>query len=193
MRSSPIEFESKTEARRYLRQKRAEIAEADKTSLDTRICDCLCREIKADTVLVFCPVGTEPNILPFAERLLERGARIAFPISRTDTLELDFRYVSTLADLSVGAYGIREPKERCEKVTDLSGAVCIVPALGFDARGMRIGYGKGYYDRFLAKAGVCAVGVTYSELILQRLTTDKNDIAVDTIITERGVILPNAR
>jgi 5-formyltetrahydrofolate cyclo-ligase len=142
---------------------------------------------------MFYPVKGEPNILPFAEKLLKSGVHVAFPISLTDTYELDFRYVNSLEEMVDGAYGIPEPKRDAPRFDANGKCVCLVPALAFDRHGMRIGYGKGFYDRFLAKHNVIKVGVCYEKFICDVLPTDKNDICVDTIITEKGVILPDER
>ena len=146
--------------------------------------------INAPTVLFFCPLSTEPDIIPVAKKLLAIGKRIAFPISLTTTYELEFKYVERLEDLVLGAYGIKEPPKDALSVTDFSDALCLVPALAFDKRGFRLGYGKGYYDRFLRASKVKSAGVVYSEFITDRLSVDKHDMSVDIIFTEKGVEIP---
>ena len=92
-----------------------------------------------------------------------------------------------------GAYGIPEPSDKMEVVTDFSECICIVPGLVFDLSGHRLGYGKGYYDRFLKDFTGYSVGLVYSEFILDKLPCEPTDRAVDLMITERGIILPNER
>ncbi len=191
MQLSQTDFKDKAEARAHFRRVRAELSDGERTSFDKAICQKLIETVKADTVLLFYPVKGEPDILPFAKHLLKNGVRVAFPISVTDTCELDFRYVEKLEDMSVGAYGIHEPKSNSKKVLCTNECVCVVPALAFDERGMRIGYGKGYYDRFLATSHTYNVGVAYSVCTCRSLPTNKNDICVDTIITEKGVMRAN--
>ena len=193
MRSSQTEASQKTEVRRLLINRRNNISPEEKAKLDAALCDSL-RLIahKADVWLLFYPIKNEPDLLAFAEYLLSVGKQVAFPISLTDTCRLDFRLVDSLSQMKVGAYGIPEPPQCCRKVENFDGAMCIVPALSYDTRGFRIGYGKGYYDRFLSKHKPMTVGICYGSLICDRLPTDKNDVPVDMIITESGVTVPNA-
>lgn len=82
----------------------------------------------------------------------------------------------------------REPDvNKCKEVDDFSKSICIVPAIAYDKFGYRLGYGKGYYDRFLsAYHGIC-IGVQYDELVCEKLFIDKYDVPVDYIITQNGV------
>ena len=144
-----------------------------------------------ETVLLFFPVKGEPDILPLAQRLVENGKKIAFPISHTTTCTLEFKVVSDTDELVRGAYGIPEPPTGAKTLTDTSRCACLVPALGFDRRGMRIGYGKGYYDRFLSCFEGVSVGIAFADFVTDRLPCDQTDIPVKMIVTERGVILPD--
>ncbi len=193
MQSSQTDFATKAEAREFFRKTRKSLTDTQRAQLDANICEQLKKQVCAKTVLLFYPVKGEPDILPFAEHLLSRGVRVAFPISLPDTCELDFRYVRSLADLRTGTYGIPEPSGEAESVIFPCDCVCVVPALAYDLHGARIGYGKGYYDRFLAKVQAHSVGVAYSICTCDALPTNKNDICVDTIITEKGVMRINER
>ena len=193
MRSSQTEAFEKSQLRRLLINKRGSISSEEKARLDSALCAELIRLAnKADVWLLFYPIKNEPDLLAFAEYLLSVGKQVAFPISLTDTCRLDFRLVDSLSQMKAGAYGIPEPPECCRKVEIFDGAMCIVPALSYDTRGFRIGYGKGYYDRFLSRYKPTTVGICYGSLICDRLPTDPTDIPVDMIITESGVTVPNA-
>lgn len=193
MRSSQTEASQKSQLRRLLINRRGIISPEEKAALD----DALCHELmlmahKADVWLLFYPIKNEPDLLAFAEYLLSVGKQVAFPISLTDTCQLDFRLVDSLSQMKAGAYGIPEPPECCRKVENFDGAMCVVPALSYDSRGFRIGYGKGYYDRFLSRHKPTTVGICYSSLMTDRLPADPTDIPVDMIITESGVTVPDA-
>ena len=188
--------EQKNALRREAREYRKNLVPQKKAEMDSALCkNILAQEVirRAKTVLLFSPVKGEPDIMPITEALLSLGVQVAFPISHTDTLTLDFRYVSSQGELISGAYDIPEPPAHAKRVTNTDGAVCLVPALVYDRRGMRIGYGKGYYDRFLSGSRVLSVGVAYSELVTDTLPCEPTDVAVDMIITESGVILPNEK
>lgn len=146
----------------------------------------------ADTVMIFYPVGSEINILFLFELAKKRGKRIAFPRSLSGGI-LDFRYVGSLDELTDVKYNIPEPSEKAEHVADLSRSICITPALAFDKYGYRIGYGGGYYDRFLADYKGYSVGVAYDGMILDSLPICSNDLPVDIIITERRRICPRKK
>ena len=188
--------EQKGELRRMAREYRKSLDIQKKAEMDSALCKSILSQKAVRTakaVLMFSPVKGEPDIMPIADALLTEGVRVAFPISHTDTLTLDFRYVSSTKQLITGAYGIPEPPTDAPRLTDTDGTVCLVPALVYDKRGIRIGYGKGYYDRFLSSSQAVSVGVAYSELVTDTLPCEPTDVAVHMIITESGVILPNER
>ena len=191
MLSLPID---KVAARALLKQKRRTLTDSYLTESNSKICEHLLREILAhvaDTVLTFSPIGNEPDLDPLARELMARDIAVAFPVSCTNDTHLEFFTVSDLSELRDGAYGIKEPSQNAPRAVCTRRTVCIVPALSFDKRGMRIGYGKGYYDRFLSEFEGLSIGVVFSEMLSDTVPHDEHDIPVDMIITEGGVILPH--
>lgn len=185
----------KNEIREFYKKRRAALQKETRKLLDTAVCQGLSKLPiikKADTVLVFFPVKNEPDIRPFIKELYAMGKRVAFPVSNSDCT-LTFKYVSDLDDMVSGAYNIPEPSADALCVNDLSNSVCIVPALVFDRQGYRIGYGKGYYDRFLKDFQGISIGIAYGDLVAENLPCEPTDMTVDMIITERGIILPNEK
>ncbi|MCF8001226.1 MAG: 5-formyltetrahydrofolate cyclo-ligase [Halanaerobiales bacterium] len=96
-------------------------------------------------------------------------------------------------DLEKGVYNILEPKEKVKKESnnyDLD--IIVVPGLIFSKDGYRIGYGGGYYDKFLSSVSdeVKKVGIVYSDFVVDDLPVDDYDIPVDLIMTERETIIP---
>ena len=141
----------------------------------------------ADTVLMFYPIGSELSILPLFDIAKSLGKKIAFPCSCANGI-LIFRYVNELCELTARTYNIPEPESFAAKVLYFARSICITPALAFDTEGYRIGYGGGYYDRFLANYEGISVGVAYDDLITNDVPRDKFDLPVDIIITERREI-----
>ena len=139
---------------------------------------------ECDTLLLYYPIKSEPSALSLLEEAFSRGISIAFPISIKNDYTLDFREIKSLDELSVGAYGICEPKTDAPLANITDKSLCIVPALSFDKRMHRLGYGKGFYDRFLKNFKGTAIGITYLELICEKLPSDENDIPVKYIITD---------
>ena len=140
------------------------------------------------TLLLYAPTANEISLIPIFHYARARGITCAFPRCEGEKGKMNFYYVSDLRDLSIGKYGIREPNGDALPVTDFSDAVVFVPALAIDHRGHRIGYGGGYYDRFLAKHPIHAVGVTYEEFLVDSLPYDEFDVSVSTVITERRIL-----
>ncbi len=143
----------------------------------------------AETVLFYAPVRGEPDVTAAVEEALKRGKKVAFPACIPETSSMVFRFVESLSELKTGTYGIPEPPPEAPlylpspKKHDL----CIVPALCFDKAGYRVGYGKGYYDRFLTEFGGTTVGFTMERFLRERLPRGKYDRSVDLILTEKGV------
>ena len=179
----------KRKARLELSKIRADIYDKQKYS------ELLCNGIEAlkeykdaDVILLYFPTRSEPDISHLADIARRDGKKIAFPISVTKDCTLDFRFISSPDELEIGAYGIREPRADAERATLSERTLCIVPALAVDTDGYRLGYGKGYYDRFLSAFEGNAVVAIHSSLVCERLPRNDTDIPVKTIITETGAI-----
>ncbi len=184
-------FTDKSEARKYFLAFRKNMSENRRADAARALCEQIsalpCFE-QAHTLLLYCPTRGELDLMPLAEHFWQSGRTVAFPISHTDSTTLSFHTVGSYEELSVGAYGIYEPPSSSPCPGLDGGTLCIVPALAYDRRGYRLGYGKGYYDRFLAEFKVSTVGAVPSEFLCCRLPIDSNDIAVDILITEAGVV-----
>lgn len=118
----------------------------------------------------------------------ERGKTVLVPKCVKGTNIMHFYRLKGWDDLSTGLYGIQEPMERCERFDSFENAVCVVPGLSFDMRGFRLGFGKGFYDRFLAGQDMVKIGLCFESCITDRLPADEYDINVDKIITEKRTI-----
>lgn len=143
----------------------------------------------SDTLLLYSPIKGEPNIDVVAKAALADGKRIAYPATDPASRTMQFYYINSPDELVRGHYGIPEPPAGAVPFTDdiNTHAICVVPGLAFDTEGYRIGYGKGYYDRYLSNFSGVKVGLTMSRFVLPRLPRGRFDMAVDVIITEDGV------
>jgi 5-formyltetrahydrofolate cyclo-ligase len=179
----------KRKARIELSKIRADIY--DKAEYSARLCNGIATSDdykNADILLLYFPTRSEPDLTPLAEIAWHDGKQVAFPISRTDSLTLDFRVVSSLDELCEGAYGIREPDGDAEETIVTERTLCVVPALAIDRDGYRLGYGKGYYDRFLSTFKGRSLVAIHSSLVCERLPRLDTDIPIKTLITETGAI-----
>ena len=98
---------------------------------------------------------------------------------------MEFRFIESISDLKCGMYEIREPDaDRCEKADYDSNSLCFVPAICFDKKGYRLGYGKGYYDRFLEHFDGISVGVCFEGCVTEALPRGEHDKKVNYLITD---------
>lgn len=177
---------NKKDTRKRLRALRDNIPESERTAADKIICDrvlALIREKGFETVLCYVSVGSETGTKELITAALEQGLTAGVPLCEKASHKLTFHRISSLDDLRTGAYDIPEPAVN-SPIERFDNAVCIVPGLGFTKDGGRIGYGGGYYDRFLAANDVFAVGICYTKQICGELPFDEYDRKMNLIITE---------
>ena len=186
--------EEKRALRAKYKEKRRLISSDNKQNLDKTLCNAIigleCFK-RADTLLAFYPSFLEPDIRPVINEALLQNKKVAFPLCNVESHTMRFICVSSLDELRIGNYSIPEPPVDNEEYCAAANALCLVPALAFDKHGYRLGYGGGYYDRFLSDFNGTSVGMTYSEFINDSLPRGKFDIKTDIIISERGTIFIN--
>ena len=133
----------------------------------------------------YIPIYNEADILPVADYLSKGG--IFLPATHPDG-SMDFRLCRDLNILKPGYYPyILEPDATAQPADHLN--VLLIPGVAFSQNGMRLGYGKGYYDRFLqAHPHILKIGVCYTDQITEISCFDPSDIPMDLLVTERGVL-----
>ncbi len=145
----------------------------------------------ADTVLLYASFGSEADTWQIAEQLLSSGKNVAFPLCHKDGI-MSFHLVNQLSELSEGHYGIREPDSASPQPSLSGNTVCIVPGLAFTPDGGRLGYGGGFYDRFLsAHPHIYTIALAYDACITGSLPVMQHDIKVDSIVTEERKVQCN--
>ena len=95
---------------------------------------------------------------------------------------MEFFLVESRADLTEGAWGISEPNDFCPPVVPDGDDLCLVPGLAFDRRGFRLGHGGGFYDRWLARYPISALGLCYPGFRPEKLPTEPFDIRIAHIL-----------
>lgn len=138
----------------------------------------------AAAVALYSPVLNEVFTEQLFQAALAAGKKIAYP--RVRGCELDFVRVVDPGDLAPGNFGVLEPTGD-ELVSPGTLDMVVVPGVGFDRRGGRLGYGKGFYDRGMHASGRpgCLVGLCFELQLLERLPAESHDVHMDIIITER--------
>jgi 5-formyltetrahydrofolate cyclo-ligase len=183
--------EEKKSLRRALLDKRSSLSFETRRKKDTLLSALLAKSeafLSCDTLLAYSPIKDEIDVSPLVEKAISMGKRVAFPKCNVGG-KMDFYYVNSLSELSIGAYNIKEPKENCELFIGRERTICILPALAFDKKGYRLGYGGGYYDRFLERFALTRIGLVYDEFLFDNLPKNEHDKKADILITEGGVIL----
>lgn len=179
----------KKELRQGFRTKRREIINKEEKNALIISHLSVMEEIKrSDKIFLFHPLGDEVDLLPFADHCMEHGKKVCFPRCLDKNGRMDFFEVTNLLELRSGAYGIYEPQGDIPKSPE--NAVIILPALAISSDGYRLGYGGGYYDRYLKKHELLkpfTVTAIYSELVADSLPHNENDIPTRAYVSENGV------
>lgn len=133
---------------------------------------------ESNTILIYVSFRDEVDTFNIIKYFIDKKL-VAVPKVNKDTM--DFYYINSLNDLSPGNYNILEPTTST-KVTNFNNSICIVPGLCFDKNNYRLGYGKGYYDKFLSNKNIYTIGLSYKETIIEKLPIDKYDIKLNKVI-----------
>lgn len=135
---------------------------------------------QAKTIYGYLPYNQEVRTVPMLERALTEGKQVAVPKVYGD--EMRFVYLTDLTQVSDGYAGIPEPIADGPVAEDKT-ALVLMPGLAFDREGYRIGYGGGFYDRFLAQEPEHpTVALCYDFQMFDRLETEEFDIPVDLVL-----------
>lgn len=136
--------------------------------------------LSSKTLLIYISINSEVDTIKIINYFLNTK-NIAVP--KIIDNNMYFCYVTNLNELTSGKYNIPEPTNE-NIVTDFDNAICIVPGICYDKENYRIGYGKGYYDRFLSKNKIKTIGLCYKECMIEKIDNDKYDYKIDEVITE---------
>ncbi|MCH5268810.1 MAG: 5-formyltetrahydrofolate cyclo-ligase [Lachnospiraceae bacterium] len=175
----------KSELRRVMLSRRDSIAAEQRSEAGSAVAiNALLRDQlnAADTVLCYVNIGSEMPTDRIIGYCLQNGISVAAPICLGENIV--FRYINGFNDLEHGSFSVLEPKAHCPAARITTASVCITPAVCYNKSGFRIGYGKGYYDRFFSENKCIKIGLCYEDLIAD-FSPDMNDVAVDMIVTER--------
>lgn len=136
---------------------------------------------------VYWPMGEELDARPLIQALLGAGRRVVLPTTPAERGPLVFRRYTPETALKPGPFGTSEPPPSAPA---LAPDVMFLPLLAFDAKGRRLGYGAGYYDRTLSAlrnvSDAAAFGLAFGGQEVERTPTDALDQPLDGVVTERG-------
>ena len=143
---------------------------------------------QAQTLFIFVSTPIECDTSQIIADAFKKGKRVCVPRCVDKSGKLEFYRIRSTDDLVSGMFSLLEPDpEKCERVTDFSSGLCVVPGLCFDLEGYRVGFGKGYYDRFLNSFGGITAGICYSKYTVKQLPRGAHDRNTGILVTERFV------
>jgi 5-formyltetrahydrofolate cyclo-ligase len=139
-------------------------------------------------VACYVSVQKEVETRGIIEYALDSGKQLAVPVTRTRGV-MNFQRILSLAGLQADRFGLLEPLEDNAQII-LPGELdfVIAPGIAFDRQGNRIGFGGGYYDRFLTQTRAIRVGLAYSFQLVDLLPAETHDVRMDWLVTENEVI-----
>ena len=177
----------KKELRAHFLALRAAIPAKEKAALDAALCRAIAAHpsfLACDTLLCFSPVRDEPDLTEIFKLARKRGVKTAFP--RCTGTQMRFHIARDESELETGRFGIPTPRESAPLATLSARTLCLVPALSATRNGTRLGYGGGFYDRFLADFAGVSLLPLYSALVCDDLPRERTDLPVSHILTEKG-------
>lgn len=149
-------------------------------------------------LMAYAPFRNEVDISPLLKSWRQKGLTLVLPVTEWETQSLLPVAVDRYPeDLVVGRYGLCEPSREAARevwpVEDID--VVLVPGLAFDVHGYRLGYGDGFYDRFLRDltSRTLTIGVAFDFQIVDTVFAESHDVPVNQVVTERRIIIPSRR
>ena len=136
----------------------------------------------SQNIACYFPIGSEVDTHVIMLDILKHDKNLLLPRIVNDNLQ--FCIVSNLEKLEKGNFEIMEPKDSCKKAEKID--CVLIPTVGVSKSGVRLGYGKGYYDRFLSLIDAVKISLTYSKQIVKSIPNDSHDVKIDWIVTEDG-------
>jgi len=175
--------EAKTELRKAMMLERDSLEPEVKAKMDEALTSKIIAFIKERSIKVvhsYISMGSEINLLPLLQFLLQEGITVVTPRSLPKR-KLENLVLRSLNELEEGIYGTQHPSGN--NVYDGAYDLIIVPGLAFDVQGFRLGYGAGYYDIFLAEQkDAIKVGLCYPFQMVEKVPVEEHDVRVDVVM-----------
>jgi 5-formyltetrahydrofolate cyclo-ligase len=178
---------AKAALRTQIREEAQKHSAEERRAGSVRLCDLLRAQAiwkSARAVLLFMPTLDEPNILPVVTEAIQQGKLVALPAFAAELAiyqALQIRDMHT--DLAQGRFGIPEPCAGCAPVLVNTLDLILIPGVAFSVTGVRLGRGKGFYDRLLAQTTPNKCGVAFNWQIVDEIPREAHDITVDFLVT----------
>ena len=138
----------------------------------------------ATKIGAYYPIGSEVMTQDIIQELLSVGKEVHLP--KTIGKKIEFRRIVEFANLEQGRFDILEPKENCPVNNKLD--VILIPTVGITPSGIRLGYGHGFYDRFLADNKTVTISLTLEKQVIKNIPKEEHDFIIDWIVTEDRIL-----
>lgn len=143
----------------------------------------------AKTVFVYVSAKKEVSTCELITEMLRSGKKVLVPVSNPASRQITVSELHDLSELCEGNFGILEPRKEFMRPAAADCIdVSIIPGTAFDENGNRLGYGHGYYDRFLAQTSAPVIALAYEFQIVDEISPCEHDVKVDKIVTEKRII-----
>ena len=144
---------------------------------------------KAEGVLIYLNYRSEVETIPFVEELLQKREKRIF-VPKVCGMDIRFYEITSIEDVKSGYQGILEPKEGMEEFSaqklDAKDCLIVLPGSVFDRKCNRMGYGKGFYDRYLKEHEfIKKMGIAFEMQVLEEIPGEPDDVQMDMVITEQ--------
>lgn len=136
----------------------------------------------AQKVGVYYPIGSEIFTQDIIQELLSQNKEVFLP--KVVDKNIEFRKIKDFSSLETGSFDILEPKDDCPVDNNLD--VILVPTVGISQTGVRLGYGHGFYDRFLAEHKTVTISLTLEKQIIKNIPKSPHDVIMNWIVTEES-------
>lgn len=187
---------TKSELRREYTQMREAMDQSEVERLSEKIIDTILKLPvfkRAETVMVYLNFKNEVDSLKMIEESYKAGKKVVIPYCEKETMEI---IPSELNDIETeivkGKNGYLQTKKDCVKPVPLEDIdLIVVPGIAFDKRCYRLGFGAGYYDRFLRKLNFekPTIGLCYDFQIIHSIPIEGHDVPLDFVITEERILV----
>ncbi len=187
----PIDIRKyKIELRERCRVFRKSLDPTEKAAMDSQIAERvkkLYQYRSAKVIMVYVSTAIEVDTIQIIQNALQDGKKVAVPRCIPQTRQMEFHFITSLDQLTPGSFSVLEPPAHYPVVVDFSAALMLVPGFLFDCFGYRLGYGKGYYDRYMSRFNGASVGLCYAAELRPHMYHGRYDRAVDTIVSEKWI------
>ncbi len=175
----------KQELRKTGLSRRNQMSEVEVRNLSAKIIEEIKKQLpidKYDVLGFYMPLGNEVDLRPLMAELIAKGKTIVIP-KVLDKNTMEFYPLQDMDDYYIGKFNVREPKSN-KKMPKTKIDIIFVPGIYFSADKYRLGFGAGYYDRYLKDYPNLKVGICYGFQYIPEFPSDIHDVPMDLIITE---------